>query len=316
MKHVLRTADLTPREITVLVDLASELKRRPRRSAQELAGELVLIYLTEPSTRMRLTFSAAAEELGATVVLVGPAEFRRGWNADVEQLAPEVSQYAAVVVARTRHDNVSQLASLSSVPVVNALSEAHHPCQSLADLLALREAFGTLDGLSVAWVGEAGPATHSLMEACALAGIDLAVATPYGCEPDPEVVSRVDEIAAGTGSRVRTTHDPREAVVGADALYGGAWLRLGLTDEERAVRRAALWPARATVDLVRQAAPHAVFMQSAPVHPDDEVAPETAIDLRSVSRDQSANLHHAAGALLVALHQRRLNGADHGLVVA
>lgn len=292
MQHLLRTADLTPEGVRHLVDLAAGLRRDPHRGAGELEGRSVLLHRAEPSTRLRLTFSAAAERLGATVVRAGAGEAVPAGHAAV-----------AVVAAHGDHDAIRQLAGGAGGPVVNARSDLHHPCQGLADLLTLHGALRDRDVRRVAYVGEAVATAHSLMEACALAGVDLVVATPRGSEPDPGVVEDVVRIGRRTGSVLRLTHDPVAGVVGADAVHAGPWFRLGLDDAERAVRQAALRPGRAAVDLVELAAPHAVLLRAGPVHPGDEVPAGAARSRRSLAREQAANLEVVAAAVLLALHR-------------
>jgi ornithine carbamoyltransferase len=194
--------------------------------------------------------------------------------------------------------------------VVNGLTDAHHPCQSLADLLTLRERFGSLDGRRVAYLGDGNNVAHSLIQACALAGVDITVATPPGYAPDAAIVRQARRTAAWRGSDVTVTTDPVAAVRGVDAVYTDVWLSMGDAEDERAARRAALAPYRVTSDLMAQAARRAVFMHCLPAHRGDEVTCEVIDGDRSIVFDQAENRLHTAVAVLLALHRRSLDGTD------
>jgi len=310
LKDLLRTADLTASDLNHLLVLAADVKSHPHRFAKELAGQLVVLYFTKPSTRTRLSFSAAAARLGAVPIVVGPTELQLGRGETIEDTARVISGYAAALVVRTFADaDVRCLADAATIPVINGLTDGHHPCQSLADLLTLREHFGRLTGLRVAYVGDGNNVAHSLMEACALAGVDITVATPPGYEPDPDIVTGAQALADETNASVRTTHDPQEAVQGADAVYTDVWLSMGDPDEQRAARAAALEPYRVDAELMRQAAPHAVFLHCLPAHRGDEVTDEVMRSDQSLVFPQAGNRLPTAAAVLLALTRRSLGGA-------
>lgn len=311
LKDLITTADLTPGDLAYLLDLAEMVKTHPRQAGDELAGQMVVLHFTKPSTRTRLSFSAAAGRLGATAVTVGAAELQLGRGETLEDTARVISRYAAALVVRTfRHGDVERLAQAASIPVVNGLTDAHHPCQSLADLLTLRERFGSLDGRRIAYVGDGNNVAHSLVQACALAGIDVTVATPPGYGPDPGIVRRARRMAAWRGSDVTVTTDPVAAVRGVDAVYTDVWLSMGDPDEQRAARRQALSRYQVNTALMARAARHAVFMHCLPAHRGDEVTCEVIDGDRSVVFDQAENRLHTAVAVLLALHRRNLDGAD------
>ena len=311
LKDLLTTADLNPADLAYLLDLAGSLKADPQRAYDELAGETVVLYFTKPSTRTRLSFSAAAGRLGATVVTVGPAELQLGRGETIEDTARVISRYAAALVVRTfDHGDVERLADAATIPVINGLTDAHHPCQSLADLLTLREHFGSLDGRRIAYLGDGNNVAHSLLQACALAGVDITVATPAGYALDERIVRRARELAAWRGSDVAITTDPVAAVRGVDAVYTDVWLSMGDPDDQRAARRAALVPYRVTSELMSRASRRAVFMHCLPAHRGDEVTCEVIDGDRSIVFDQAENRLHTAVAVLLALHRRSLDGAD------
>jgi len=309
MKDLLRTSDLTEDDLVRLLDLSAGFKARPFGAHDELYGQTVVLYFTKPSTRTRLSFSAAAARLGATVVIVGPTELQLGRGETIEDTARVVSGYAAALVVRTyADDDVRRLADAASIPVVNGLTDGHHPCQSLADLLTLQQHFGALYGLRLAYLGDGNNVAHSLMEASALAGVDFTIACPPGYEPDPEVVARATLQAESVGSHVTVTNDAHAAVDGADAVYTDVWLSMGDPEDQRAARRLALAPYQVNAELMAHAAPHAVFLHCLPASRGDEVTPDVIAGERSLVFTQAENRLHTAAAVLLSLHRRDLKG--------
>jgi ornithine carbamoyltransferase len=213
-----------------------------------------------------------------------------------------LSRYIDAIAVRVgEHALLEELARHSSVPVVNALTPLHHPCQALADLLTLQERFGRLAGLRVAYLGDGNNVAHSLIEACALTGIDIVVATPPGYEPDADITDAAAGIAASKGSLVLTTHDPYAAAAGADAVYTDVWVSMGDAPEEREARIAAFTPYRVDEAVLSAASPEAVFLHCLPAHRGEEVAASIIDGPRSVVFDQAENRLHTEQALLLAL---------------
>jgi ornithine carbamoyltransferase len=307
LKDLLRTSDLTPADLDLLLDLSAEAKAIPHGTSRALHGETVIVYFTKPSTRTKLSVTAAITHLGATPVVVGPTELQLGRGETIEDTARVMGAFTRAVVIRTfSDDDVRRLALHSPVPVINALTDGHHPLQSLADLLTLREQFGDLRGRKVAYVGDGNNVAHSLIEACALAGVDIAVATPGGYEPDTDVVAEAREIAKG--SSITVTQDPEAAVQDACAVYTDVWLSMGDADDERDARRAALAPYRVDDALMRHAQHDAVFMHCLPAHRGDEVTASVMDGPASVVFQQAANRLPTAQAVLFALVQGKLTG--------
>jgi ornithine carbamoyltransferase len=311
-KDVLRIADLPREQLLSILTLAEDLKQRPLDMQHELAGGLVVLYLAEASTRTRVTFSNAAARVGATVVVVGPAEMaRRGGTVD--DIAEAVSGYASAIVARADGPDLARLAAAAGVPVVNGLSDRHNPGQALADLMTLRECFGSLDDRRIAYIGDGTSVCHSLIEACAVTGIDLRLVSPPGRAPDAEVLGRAGALAARTGTELTVTYDAAEAVDGVDAIYVGPWLAGTLPDEEHAAMPS--YPV--TAELLDRAAPGAIVMHSQPRRfgiADGSLtnAREVLRDPRSRGLEQAGNRLHAAAALLVALHRGHVEGKRSG----
>jgi ornithine carbamoyltransferase len=310
MKDLLRIADLSRPDLLHLLDESAEIARDPHRHHALLEGDAVVCYFAKPSTRTRLSFGSAISHLGGTPEIVGPAELQLGRGETIEDTARVISRYARAFVIRTfADDDVRRFAGAASIPVINALTDGHHPCQALADLLTLRQHFGRLEGLRLAYLGDGNNVAHSLMEACALAGVDIAVATPRGYEPDRVVAATAAAIAETSGSKLVLTDDPRAAAIGVDAVYTDVWLSMGDSDDERTNRAEALQPFQINAEIMAAAGPDAVFMHCLPAHRGDEVTAAVIDGPQSVVLDEAENRMHTAQALLVALLSRTLHGA-------
>ena len=302
MKDVLRTADFDRESLVRVLDLSSELKRDPMSRHGMLRGEIVVLYFNKPSTRTRVSFEAAVARLGGTPVSVGAHELQLDRGETIEDTARVISSYARAFVIRTfKDEDVRRFAAASTIPVINALTDGHHPCQSVADLMTLREVWGRPEGRRIAFVGDGDNVAHSLIEGCALLGIDIAVATPAGHQPDGEVVELAKRIAAGTGATILLTEDPVEAVRGAGAVYTDVWLSMGVPETERAARLRAFQPYRVDASLMAEAAEDAVFMHCLPAHRGEEVTDEVIDGPRSRVFQQAANRLPTEQAILWAL---------------
>jgi ornithine carbamoyltransferase len=277
--------------MTALLDLADVMKSRPHGFVEALRGDTLVCFFEKPSTRTRVSFAAAAERLGMLPLLLRPDELQLGRGETIEDTARTLSGYAAAIAARTfAQETVDLLAAAASVPVINALTDEHHPCQALADLLTLRERFGQLEGLRVAYVGAGNNVANSLLEAGALMGIDVVVACPPGYEPGV------------TGAHVVT--NPLEAVAGADAVYTDVWVSMG-EEAERDARLSAFEPYRVDAQLMAAARADAIFMHCLPAHRGEEVTAEVIDGPQSVVWQQAENRLPTEEALLFALVTRR-----------
>jgi ornithine carbamoyltransferase len=311
MKDLLRIADLSAADLEHLLDLSQRIHDHPHRHAGLLDGDTVITYFAKPSTRTRLSFGSAISHLGGVPEVVGPDELQLGRGETIEDTARVVSRYAQAFVIRTySDDDVRRFADAATIPVINALTDRHHPCQALADLLTLRQHFGWIKGLRLAYLGDGNNVAHSLLEACALAGIDIVVATPPGFEPDPEVVATAERLALASGSLVLTTHDPLVAVADADAVYTDVWLSMNDSDDTKAARAEALAPYQVSAAVMAEAKAAAVFMHCLPAHRGEEVAANVIDGPQSVVLDEAENRMHTAQALLVSLILGDLQGAD------
>ena len=290
-RHLLRVSDLQAESITALLDLAAVMKTRPHGFVEALRGDTLVCFFEKPSTRTRVSFAAAAERLGMLPVVLRPDELQLGRGETIEDTARTLSGYAAAIAARTySQETVERLASSSTVPVINALTDRHHPCQALADLLTLRERFGHLTGLRVAFVGAGNNVATSLLEAGTLMGMHVSVACPPGHEPAVE------------GAHV--VHDPVEAVAAADAVYTDVWVSMG-EEEERELRLRAFEPYRVDAALMSAARADAIFMHCLPAHRGEEVTAEVIDGPQSVVWQQAENRLPTEEALVLALVTRR-----------
>ena len=289
-EHLLRITDLAPDTVSALLDLAEAMKERPHGFLEALRGDTLVCFFEKPSTRTRVSFAAAAERLGMLPIVLRPDELQLGRGETVEDTARTLAGYAVAIAARTfEQETLDRLAAASKVPVVNALSDGHHPCQALADALTLRERFGQLDGIRVAFVGAGNNVARSLSEIGALTGMTVVVASPSGHELD--------------GTQAQVVRDPMEAVAGADAVYTDVWVSMGEAGDDE--WRAAFEPYRVDAALMRAARPDAIFMHCLPAHRGEEVTAEVIDGPQSVVWQQAENRLPTEEALLYALVARR-----------
>jgi ornithine carbamoyltransferase len=294
-RHFLTGAELSAAELNGLLDRALELKRAPL-SSRALEGRSVALIFEKPSTRTRLSFEVGVDELGGHAVVLRSDELQLSRGEALRDTAIVLSRHVAAVGVRTGPDEIlEQLAAHSSVPVVNMLTERHHPCQALADLLTLREVYGSLEGLRVAYVGDGNNVARSLALLGTLAGMHVAVASPDGYSLEDGL-----SLPAGAAGLVTLHSDPLEAVRGARAVYTDVWVSMG--DEQTAgARRAALAGYRVDDALLDAAAPDAFAMHDLPAHPGEEITAEVLYGERQRIWDQAENRRHAQKALLELL---------------
>ncbi|MGH9671885.1 MAG: ornithine carbamoyltransferase, partial [Bryobacteraceae bacterium] len=254
-----RDTDLSIEDLHGLLSLAAQVKRTPARFRHALDGRYLALLFEKPSLRTRLTFELAAKQLGGdAVVSTGPVAGRE----PIKDVARNLDRWTHAIVARTfSQETIDELARWSSAPVINALSDLYHPCQALADLFTLRERFGRLRGLKLAFVGDGNNVAHSLMINGARLGVDVAVATPPGYAPREEIVAEARSLS--DQARVTVTADLAEAVDGAHAVYTDVWASMG-QENEAGRRIAAFQPYQVDEALMSGARPEAVFMHCLP----------------------------------------------------
>ena len=288
--HFLTGEELSAPQLESLLDRAAELKRGRDEEVggSSLGGRTVALYFERPSTRTRVSFQVGVAELGGHPLALRADELQLGRGESIGDTARVLSRYVhAIVIRAGAHETVAELAAAAEVPVVNGLTPLHHPCQALADLLTLRERFGRLDGVSVAYVGDGNNVARSLATLGRIAGVEFRIATPEGYELEP-------------GLAELETHDPREAAEGADALYADVWVSMGdEADEGR--RRADLAPYQLNAELLALGSERAIALHCLPAHPGEEITADVLYGERSAVWDQAENRLHAQKALLERL---------------
>ena len=300
-RHVLRVADLSARELEQVLDLAVRMKADPGGFVDALPGRTLAAIFEKPSTRTRTSLAVAAHRLGMLPLTLRPDELQLGRGETVGDTARVLSGYADAIAVRTfAQATLEDLARAATVPVINALSDDHHPCQALADLLTLRERFGRLHELKLAYVGDGNNVAHSLLEACALSGTSIAIACPRGYDPNGGVLDRALELQQDHGGFIEITHDPAEAAAHAHAIYTDVWVSMG-EDAERAKRLKALEPYRVTPELMALAHDDAVFLHCLPAHRGEEVDASVIDGPQSAVWQQAANRLPTEQALMYTL---------------
>src|SRR5215472_15106532 len=294
-RHFLTGAELTAGELAALIDRAAELKDAPL-SSRALAARSVALIFEKPSTRTRVSFEVGISELGGHPLVLRSDELQLARGEALRDTAIVLSRHVAAVGVRTGPDAMlTELAQHSEVPVINMLTARDHPCQALADLLTLREAYGSLEGRRLAYVGDGNNVARSLATLGALAGLHVAVASPSGYALEADL-----PLPDGATGSVTLLEDPRAAVDGACAVYTDVWVSMG--DEGSAQqRRAALAGYRLDDALLGAAAPGAFAMHDLPAHAGEEISAEVLYGPRQRIWDQAENRRHAQKALLELL---------------
>jgi ornithine carbamoyltransferase len=277
-------------ELGKLLDRAAALKagRGDRLGSDALAGRSIALVFEKPSTRTRISFEVGVAELGANPIVLRGDEMQLSRGESPADTARVLSRYVDAIVIRSgSHETVAELAAGAEVPVVNALTPLHHPCQALADLLTMRERRGDLAGQRLAYVGDGNNVARSLTIVGELAGVEVVVAAPPGYQLEE-------------GHEAKLTADPRDAAAGADAIYTDVWVSMG-DEAEAAQRRADLAPFRVDADLLAAAKDEAIVLHCLPAHPGEEIAAEVLYGERSAVWDQAENRLHTQKALLELL---------------
>ena len=310
MKDLLKTSDLSRTDFKYLLARAVKFKAKPYQRRTTLQNDSVALYFNKPSTRTRVSFETAVGRLGGSSVSMGPNDLQLGRGETIEDTARVLSRFVRAFVIRTFKDgDVERFAAAASIPVINALTDGHHPCQSLADLMTLAEQRGPLDKCKIAYIGDGNNVAVSLMEACAIMGTDFAIAAPKGYQMPEVLVAAARVIAKKNGAEILTTEDPAEAARDADALYSDVWLSMGDSDDTKAARQMAFGPYQISEQTFATAKPDAVLMHCLPAHRGEEVSAEVADGPRSVIFDQAENRLHTATAVLYSLLEGKLEGS-------
>ncbi|MDF1543137.1 MAG: ornithine carbamoyltransferase [Anaerosomatales bacterium] len=302
-RDLLTLADFSVAEIRLVLDTAHAQKTAWAAGERDtpLAGMSVALIFEKPSVRTRVSFEVACARLGATPIVLSGSDSAFSRGETVADTAHVLERYCEAIVLRTfEQSKLDEVARVASVPVVNSLSDDHHPCQGLADLLTIEEHLGHLEGVKLAYVGDGNNMAHTYLHGGALTGMDVRIATPAGFEPSEAIVNEARAIAARTGATITVTSDPRAAVEGADVVATDTWASMGQEDEH-VERLRAFAPFRVDDVLLDHASADARFIHCLPAHRGEEVTEEVIDSDRSIVFDQAENRLHAQKALLSLL---------------
>jgi len=300
-RHLISIHDLPAGEVREILDLAGRVKKNPAGHADALLGRTLAMIFEKPSLRTRVSFETGMTQLGGHAIAIQGGEISLGRRESVGDVARTLSGMVDGIMARTfSHQILIDLASSSSVPVINGLSDHLHPCQALADFLTIGECLGRIEGVKLAYVGDGNNVAHSLLYCGAKLGAHVSIATPAGHEPDESVVSRARDDARATGSRIEVGRDIDAAVAGADVVYTDTWASMG-QEAEHDARVKVFRPFQVNRVLMGKAAKGAMFMHCLPAHRGEEVTDEVIDSHASVVFQQAANRLHAQKAVLLLL---------------
>jgi ornithine carbamoyltransferase len=300
-RHLLTLDSLGRDGILVNLELAIHLKSIKGMARDALAGGRVGLIFDKPSTRTRVSFEAAAWGLGMLPITLRPDELQLGRGETIADTARVLSRYLTALVIRTfDQSRVEELARYATIPVINALTDDHHPCQALADVMALQEEFGDTTGLRVAFIGDGNNVCHSLIQAAGHLGFTLAVSTPEGFEPNDAIVQAARANCLVNGGAIEIGHDVRAAAADADAVYTDVWASMG-QEKEREERARIFAGYCVTPELMALAKPRAIFLHCLPAHRGDEVLDEVIDGPQSRVWDEAENRWFTEQALLYVL---------------
>ena len=300
LQHLLTIQDLDAEQILDLFRQTKKLKKG-RSGARPLVGKTLGLLFQKPSVRTRVSFEVGMAQLGGQSIYIGPIELQEGKRESAKDLAGVLSRYLDGIVVRTfSHNDVAQMARWSSVPIINGLSDASHPCQALSDLFTVQEHFGKLEGLTIAYVGDGNNVCHSLLLAATLLGVHVSVASPRGYEPDASIIRHARKQGKVSSSQVHVTNLPSVAVKNADVIYTDVWTSMG-QEKEKAKRLKTFKPFQVNSALIKQASKQAVFMHCLPAHRGEEVTDQIIDSKRSIVYHQAENRLHVQKAILLTL---------------
>ncbi|SDP07120.1 ornithine carbamoyltransferase [Nakamurella panacisegetis] len=301
IRHYLKDDDLSPQELIALLDTADQFKA-DRHGFKPLAGKSVAAVFEKNSTRTRLSFEVGISQLGGQPVMIDGRTSQLGREETIEDTSRVLSRYVDAVAIRTfAQRRINALASVSTVPVINALTDEYHPCQVLADLQTIRERFGRLKGLTLTYLGDgANNMSHSLMLGGANAGLHVRVSSPVGFDPQPDILLAAKERAALTGGSIHLITDPTEAVTGSDVLVTDTWTSMG-QENDGLDRIGPFRPYQINRALLAQANAEAIVLHCLPAHRGFEITDEVLDGPSSAVWDEAENRLHAQKALLAFL---------------
>jgi ornithine carbamoyltransferase len=302
-KDLLTVNDLAAGDIDRILERSAWLKKALKDGVTHhpLKGKSLGMIFEKSSTRTRVSFEVGMYQLGGQALFLSPADLQMGRGEPVADTARTLSRYLDGIMIRTfAQSMVEELAKYATIPVINGLTDLHHPCQALADLFTIREKLGTLKGLTFAYVGDGNNMAHSLIEACVKAGMRVALACPAGYAPDASIMREAKQAAAGSGAELSLTDDPRKAVKGADIVYTDVWASMG-QEKEHELRVQAFKGYEVDEKLVKLAGPKAIVMHCLPAHRGEEISAGVIDGPQSVVFDQAENRLHTQKAIMELL---------------
>jgi len=302
-KDLLSLADLSAEELWHILNVALEMKEEWHGGGNQpiLMDKSLAMIFQKPSLRTRVSFEMAMHHLGGKALYLSPDEIQLGKRESVPDVARVLSRFVDCIMARVfSHQDVETLATYSRVPVINGLSDHSHPCQGLGDLLTILEKKGQLRQLKLAWSGDGNNVLTSLLFGASKLGMDVAVATPMGYEPDADVVERAFDFAKDSGCEIEIGHNPQTAVKDADVIYTDVWASMG-QETQQAERSKVFPPYQVNDELLARAKPDAIVMHCLPAHRGAEITDEVADGPQSALWDQAENRMHAQKAVLAIL---------------
>ncbi|MBR3205798.1 MAG: ornithine carbamoyltransferase [Bacillus sp. (in: Bacteria)] len=298
-KDFLSLKDFSIHEIAYLIEKAEEMKQNPYQDL--FKGKTLAMIFEKSSTRTRVSFEAGMMQLGGQAIFLSSRDIQLGRGETIADTARVLSGYLDGIMIRTfSHDSVEELAKYASIPVINGLTDLHHPCQVLADLQTILEIKGTLKGQKLVYIGDGNNMAHSLMIGAAKTGMEMVVAAPEKYLPDEKVTNKAQEIANETGAKISVTTDAAEAVQNADFIYTDVWASMG-QEEEQEVRKAIFAEYQVNDELLAKAKSDVTFLHCLPAHRGEEVTESVLEGKHSVVFQQAENRLHAQKALLTAL---------------
>ncbi len=304
-KDFIAIADFSPQELNELIDLAVDLKKEYFQHGNQplLKGKVLGLIFSKPSLRTRISFEMAMRHLGGDALFISPNEIGLGKRESIADVARVLSGYVQGIMARVfEHEHVLELATWADIPVINGLSDYNHPCQAMADILTVKENFGTLPGLNVTYIGDGNNVAVSLLHICTKLGTNFSIANPEGYDMGEEAVALGRKFAETSGSKINFYRDPHEAVAGADVIYTDTWTSMGQEEEARA-REKVFPPYQVNQALLAEAKPETIVMHCLPAHRGQEITDEVADGPQSRLFPQAHNRLHAQKAIVLRLMQ-------------
>ncbi|OGW91116.1 MAG: ornithine carbamoyltransferase [Omnitrophica bacterium RIFCSPHIGHO2_02_FULL_63_14] len=294
-----------PHDLDVLFKLAERMKRDPGAYVNKLKARTLALLFQKPSTRTRVSFQVGMNQLGGAAVYTAPQEQPLGDRESIRDVARALSRYCdAAVIRAYSHADVEEFARHASVPVINGLSDSYHPCQTLADLFTVRERFGKLEKINIAYVGDGNNVLNSLLYGAAKTGVSLQIATPRGYEPREEILKDIKLIAKESGAKISLSNNPFTAVKNAHAIYTDVWVSMG-QEKQREQRLRDFQPFQINMAIIGKVPKDAIVMHCLPAHRGEEITDEVMESPRSVIFDQAENRLHTQKALLLLLLTRK-----------